>query len=216
MSDQVLRIQNLSFGYRFNMPLIRDFSMILNKNDKVMIDGVSGAGKSTLLNLIFGYLQPTSGKIFLLNQDLSKLNQYQMPYMRRKIGLITQFSTLLKDMNVLDNVAMPMLLDGKSSRAAYNRAESLLDRVKLSDKLYSSVLDLSGGEEQRVNIARALCNYPKMILADEATANLDTGNAENILQLCIEMSEEYQTPLLWTTHNPNHKYLFSKTITLKL
>jgi ABC-type lipoprotein export system ATPase subunit len=216
MTEPVLRIQNLTFEYRRNMPLIRDFSLLLNKNDKLMIDGVSGAGKSTLLNLIFGYLTPTSGTIILLGQDLSRISQYKMPYLRRKIGMITQFSTLLKDMTVIDNVAMPLFLAGHSKAVAHNRAEALLDRVRLGHKLHASVLDLSGGEEQRVSIARALSNQPSMILADEATANLDHENAENILQLCIEMSEEQGIPLIWTTHNPNHRYFFTKSVTLKL
>lgn len=194
--------------------IIQNFSLILNPNQMYLVEGVSGSGKSTLINLIAGYLRPTSGTIHVLGKDLGSVSEYRMARLRRRIGMISQSSNLLKDMTVIENVMMPLLLSGSSQRTAWDAAQNMLDRVGLLDKQDSSVLELSGGQEQRVAIARALVNGPDLILADEPTSDLDMGNAENVLSLCIEIVKERKIAMIWTTHHPIHSNLFDKRIVM--
>ena len=194
--------------------IIQNLSLILNQNQMCLVEGVSGSGKSTLINLIAGYLRPTSGTIHIFDKDLGSVSEYGMARLRRRIGMISQSSNLLKDMTVIENVMMPMLLSGSSRRTAWEAAQSMLDRVGLLDKQDNSVLELSGGQEQRVSIARALVNRPDLILADEPTSDLDMGNAENVLSLCIEIVKERKIAMIWTTHHPIHSNLFDKRIVM--
>jgi ABC-type lipoprotein export system ATPase subunit len=179
-----------------------------------LIQGPSGSGKSTLIYLIAGCLKPTGGQIWLFNKNITRLSVNRMAYMRRKIGLITQLNTLLKDMTVLENVMMPMLINNWPYNKAKSRADRLITEVGLAHKVNSSVLELSGGEEQRVLAARALANEPQLILADEATANLDIVNADKILGMCVELAHQYGVPMIWTTHQQHQPHLFTKSIYL--
>lgn len=210
----ILKINNISFRHQGFKNLIDGFSLSLEPDQMVLVQGVSGSGKSTLINLIGGYVKPNSGSIEVFGQDLSKISEHSMVKIRRRLGMIGQSSNLLKDMSVIENVMMPMLLDGKSSKEAWDESNKILDRVGLLDKQSRSVLELSGGEEQRVAIARALVNNPGLILADEATSSLDLINAENILSLCIEIIKERQIAMIWTTHHPLHANLFDKSVVM--
>lgn len=210
----ILTIKDLSFGYEQANNILENFSLTVNEGDMVLLDGASGSGKSTLIHLIIGHIAPNSGTITVFGKDLSKLSSNGLAKMRRRIGIITQFNTLLKDMSVIENIMIPMFIDGKPYREAYAKSFELLQQVGLSHKHNKSVLELSGGEEQRVTICRALVNNPGILLADEATANLDANNADNVLSLCIEMVKRRNMPLLWTSHNLRQRHLFNRVITL--
>ena len=210
----VLKITNLRFRYSQNQELLENFSLTLGDHESLLIQGPSGSGKSTLIYLIAGCLKPSSGQIWLFDQNITRFSSDRMARMRRRIGLITQINTLLKDMTVLENVMMPMLINHWTYDKAKDRAYRLISRVGLIHKVGSSVLQLSGGEEQRVLAARALSNEPQIILADEATANLDTNNADKILGMCVELAQENGIPMIWTTHQQHHPHLFTKSINL--
>jgi len=212
---KLLEIENLRFGYTRVSLIINDFNLTLHPEDIVLLEGPSGSGKSSLIHLIAGYLTPLGGKITLLDHNLSKTSEYQIARLRRRIGIITQFGSLLKDINVIDNVMMPLYIDGFSYEKAYPEALNMLEKVGLKHKANSSILELSGGEEQRVSIARALVKNPSIILADEATSSLDEENAENIFNLCLQMTRERRIPMIWASHDTRQRYLFNKIIKMK-
>ena len=167
--------------------------------------GKSGSGKSTLLNLISGIDRPTEGRVLIREQglevELTALHEHQRTlFRRRNIGIIFQFFNLIPTLTVLENVALPIELAGQDRRG-HRRAENLLDRVGLGDRLDSFPDRLSGGEQQRVAIARAVIHDPILLLADEPTGNLDEGTGEAILQLLLELSRDAGKTLIMATHD---------------
>ena len=167
--------------------------------------GKSGSGKSTLLNLISGIDRPTEGRVLIREQglevELTALHEHQRTlFRRRNIGIIFQFFNLIPTLTVLENVALPIELAGQYRRG-HRRAENLLDRVGLGDRLDSFPDRLSGGEQQRVAIARAVIHDPILLLADEPTGNLDEGTGEAILQLLLELSRDAGKTLIMATHD---------------
>ena len=167
--------------------------------------GKSGSGKSTLLNLISGIDRPSEGKVYIRENgcevELTALNEHQRTlFRRRNIGIIFQFFNLIPTLTVLENVALPLELAG-GERKGHRRAENLLDRVGLGDRLDSFPDRLSGGEQQRVAIARALIHDPVLLLADEPTGNLDEGTGEIILNLLLELSRDAGKTLIMATHD---------------
>ena len=167
--------------------------------------GKSGSGKSTLLNLISGIDRPTGGRVLIRERgrevDLTALHEHQRTlFRRRNIGIIFQFFNLIPTLTVLENVALPIELAGQDRRG-HRRAESLLDRVGLGDRLDSFPDRLSGGEQQRVAIARAVIHDPILLLADEPTGNLDEGTGEAVLKLLLELSRDAGKTLIMATHD---------------
>ncbi len=167
--------------------------------------GKSGSGKSTLLNLISGIDRPSGGKVFVRENscevELTALNEHQRTlFRRRNIGIIFQFFNLIPTLTVLENVALPLEL-ANGDRKGHRRAEILLDRVGLGDRLDSFPDRLSGGEQQRVAIARALIHDPVLLLADEPTGNLDEGTGDVVLKLLLELSRDAGKTLIMATHD---------------
>ena len=167
--------------------------------------GKSGSGKSTLLNLISGIDRPSEGSVFIRENgrevELTALNEHQRTlFRRRNIGIIFQFFNLIPTLTVLENVALPVEL-ASGGRKGHRRAEDLLDRVGLGDRLDSFPDRLSGGEQQRVAIARALIHDPVLLLADEPTGNLDEGTGDVILNLLLELSRDAGKTLIMATHD---------------
>ena len=167
--------------------------------------GKSGSGKSTLLNLISGIDRPSEGKVFIREQgcevELTALNEHQRTlFRRRNIGIVFQFFNLIPTLTVLENVALPVELAGRD-RKGHRRAEDLLGRVGLGDRLDSFPDRLSGGEQQRVAIARALIHDPVLLLADEPTGNLDEGTGDAVLKLLLELSRDAGKTLIMATHD---------------
>jgi cell division transport system ATP-binding protein len=177
----MIEFHQVSKEYSPNVYALRDISLSIENGELIFLAGPSGAGKSTLLKMIAGLERPSSGIISVNGQDISKLKQGSLPYLRRKLGLILQGQGLLLDRNVLANVMLPLIIAGAATSEAESRARAALEKLNLADKAKEFPLALSGGEQQRVVIARAIVNRPQIILADEPTAFLDRENANKVL-----------------------------------
>ncbi|MBC3918507.1 ATP-binding cassette domain-containing protein [Undibacterium sp. CY18W] len=173
--------EHVSKQYSQDAYALKDVSLSIADGELIFLAGPSGAGKSTLLKMIAGIEKPSSGRVSVNGQDISKLKTSSLPYLRRKLGLILQDQKLLNDRSVLSNVMLPLVVTGASSTEAEQRARIALEKVGLPDKAASLPMALSGGEQQRVAIARAIVNRPQIILADEPSAFLDRENANKVL-----------------------------------
>lgn len=188
-----LEIKNISKSYDMkgsSLLVIDDFSYKAEKGDLISLTGPSGAGKSTLLNIIGGLDKPTKGNILFDGKDLysrkeSELNSYR----GKNMGFIFQFHYLLDDFNALENIMMPMLIHNISKSEAEKRACELIESVGLSDRKNHYPNELSGGEQQRIAVARALAMKPDIILADEPTGNLDKANSKAVIDILKKQSE---------------------------
>lgn len=177
----MIEFQHVSKQYSPDGVALRDISFTIAKGELVYLAGPSGAGKSTLLKMIAAMERPTSGKVLVNGQDIGALKRAGIPFLRRNLGLIFREQRLLNDRSVLANVMMPLLVTGSPRAAAEQRARAALDKVGLLDRADGQPLALSGGEQQRVSIARAIVNRPQIILADEPTANLDRASANRVI-----------------------------------
>lgn len=185
------------------VPVLRDINLEVARGEAVAIVGPSGSGKSTLLNLIGTLDTPSAGKVWLDGQDLSKLDGRQLAALRaRKIGFVFQAHHLLPHCTALENVLVPTLADGDPvlRQGAAERAERLLQRVGLGDRLHHRPGQLSGGERQRVAVVRALINRPALLLADEPTGALDRASAAELGQLLVDLNREQGVTLIVVTH----------------
>ncbi len=162
---------------------LTDVSFMIEQGEMVYVTGHSGAGKSTLLKLMAAIERPTSGTVLINNQNVSKLKEATLPYIRRMFGLVFQDHKLLYDRNCYHNVALPLAVNGITGHEAGKRIRAALDKVGLLDKEKAMPITLSGGEQQRLAIARAVVSRPSILIADEPTGNLDRNYAEDILQL---------------------------------
>jgi lipoprotein-releasing system ATP-binding protein len=203
MPDVLLKLSAINKSYPAAAGLgsrmvLRDLSLQLADGDSIAIVGPSGSGKSTLLNLIGSLDRPTSGEILFDGQDLTSLNDEELSNLRRhKIGFIFQQHHLLPQCTVLENVLLPTL----ARKTPLDRAADLLRRVGLSDYLEQRPVRLSGGEQQRVAVVRALINQPKLLLADEPTGSLDQAASENLGKLLVELNQENGVALVVVTHS---------------
>ncbi len=177
-----------------------DFEMEQGKI--VSITGISGSGKSTLLHILGTLDKPNKGKIYFNGNDIGKLSDRELARFRnRNIGFVFQFHHLLPELTSIENVAMPMLISGKSYIESLSAADSLLSKLDLSDRKDHYPNQLSGGEQQRIAVARALINNPELILADEPTGNLDKYHSEGLIKLLWELNKMFSISLLLVTHN---------------
>jgi len=177
----MIEFRNVSKQYSPDAVALRALSFNVDKGELVFLAGPSGAGKSTLLKMIAAVERPTAGQVIVNGQDISRIRASAVPFLRRKLGLIFQQQRLLTDRTILANVMLPLLVTGSSHREAEQRARAALDKVGLLERASAQPLALSGGEQQRVSIARAIVNRPQVILADEPTANLDRASANKVL-----------------------------------
>jgi cell division transport system ATP-binding protein len=177
----MIEFRNVSKQYSSEVMALRDVSFTVDKGELVFLAGPSGAGKSTLLKMIAAMERPTTGHVIVNGQDIARIKTSAVPFLRRNLGLIFQQQRLLTDRTVLANVMLPLLVTGASKTQAEQRARAALDKVGLGDRAGAQPLALSGGEQQRVSIARAIVNRPQVILADEPTANLDRASANKVL-----------------------------------
>ena len=181
---------------------LRRVNLAINEGEFVAIMGPSGCGKTTLLN-IFGMLdRPTTGKYWFENIDVTNMNEVQRTrYRRGKIGFVFQSFNLIEELSVLQNVELPLLYLGTSSRERKKRVAEILERVKLAHRRNNFPRQLSGGQQQRVAIARAVISDPQLILADEPTGNLDSVNGEEIMNLLAQLNND-GTTIVMVTHSP--------------
>jgi len=193
---------------------VKEISLEIRENEFVSLIGPSGSGKSTLMSIMGCLDSPTSGEYFFEGRDVSRLSSNELAEIRNKeIGFVFQSFNLLPYATAFENVEMPMIFKGVSSRARKERAMALLDSVRLSKRARHKPGELSGGEIQRVSIARALANDPKLILADEPTGNLDTRAGDEILAVFDELWKQGRT-LVLITHNPDIARITPRIISL--
>ena len=185
---------------------LKNLSFEIEKGELVFVTGHSGAGKSTLLKLIAGLERPTTGTVLIGNQNVSKLRRAAIPFLRRKFGLVFQDHKLLYDRTVFDNVALPLHINGVVGQEAARRVRAALDKVGLLGREKVMPITLSGGEQQRLAIARAVVSRPAILIADEPTANLDDTYATDIMKLFHSFHQVGVTVLIATHAHSSEEY----------
>ena len=214
---EILKVENLKRVYgtgASKVVALDNVSFTVEKGEFVSIVGASGSGKSTLLHLIGGVDRPTSGKVFINDEDIYKLNNDDLAiFRRRQIGLIYQFYNLIPILNVIENISLPLELDGrKPDKKDLNEMLELLGIENRKSHLPSQ---LSGGEQQRVSIGRALITRPSLILADEPTGNLDSKASEEIVSLLKKTNKKYNQTIIMITHNLEIAKMTDRIITIE-
>jgi putative ABC transport system ATP-binding protein len=201
----ILSINNLSKIYRkgeVEIPAVRGLSFEVPQGSYLSIVGKSGSGKSTLLNLVGGLDRPTSGSIRFNEKELGKMSRYQLAMHRRlSVGMIFQSFNLLPRCTAIENIILPLTFAGIPRRKRKSRATELLEQVGLGERINHFPSELSGGEAQRVAIARSMANEPQMILADEPTGNLDSSTAGEIIDLLVSLNKDKGLTILMVTHD---------------
>ncbi len=217
--NNIISCHNVNYQYddgEQSSQIIKDLNLEVRAGESVAILGQSGCGKSTLLNLLGGIDRGNTGKIVINGINISNLNEEEITDIRSKyLGFVYQFHHLLKDFSALKNVMMPLLIQGKTQSFAQDKATQILSTIGLGHRLNHLPSELSGGERQRVAIARALINQPKCLLADEPTGNLDSKNANEVLELMIELNQAHNSALVMVTHDEKVAARMQRTLVLE-
>lgn len=202
-----------SFG---NVDVIKGIDIQINKGEIVTIVGASGAGKTTLLQIIGTLEKADKGDVIINGQNVSKMNQKTLAAFRNKnIGFVFQFHHLLPEFTALENICIPAFIAGENKSKALSKANQLLEYLNLTDRANHKPSELSGGEQQRVAVARALINDPAVILADEPSGNLDSQNAKELHELFFKLREQTGQTFVIVTHNPDLAKMADRTLTIK-
>jgi cell division transport system ATP-binding protein len=196
----VIRLEGVSKIYKGSVVALHDISADIQKEEFVFLVGSSGSGKSTFIKMLLKEEEPTEGTIFVAGKDIGQLPRWRVPYLRRNIGCVFQDFKLLANKTVQENVAFALEVIGRPKQVIRQRVPAIIDLVGLSNKLGSLPHELSGGEQQRVCIARAMVNRPPILLADEPTGNLDPSTSADIMNL-LERLNQSGTTLLIATHD---------------
>ncbi|MCD8742069.1 ABC transporter ATP-binding protein [Mucilaginibacter roseus] len=211
----MLKAQSIHKKYG-SLQILKGVDIEVNTGEIVSILGASGAGKSTLLNILGTLDRPDSGTIHINNTEVSRLKSKHLSAFRnRHIGFIFQFHHLLAEFSALENVCIPAFIAGTSKHEAEARATELLERLGLADRLQHKPNQLSGGEQQRVAVARALVNNPALIFADEPSGNLDSTNARELHELFVRLRNEFNQTFIIVTHNEDLAALSDRKVIMK-
>jgi putative ABC transport system ATP-binding protein len=216
----IIKLKNVNKYYNKGkeneLHVLKNISLEISENEFVTIEGPSGSGKTTLLDIMGALLKPDSGKLFIDGIELGTLDDSQLAKIRReKIGFIFQQFNLIPSLTALENVSLALRIAKKSKKEAMERAKELLKLVGLEKRISHTPNQLSGGEQQRVAIARSLANNPKIILADEPTGNLDTKTGDKIIKLLKELNKKRNYTIVIVTHDPKISIYAGRTINLK-
>jgi lipoprotein-releasing system ATP-binding protein len=205
MTDPVLECRNVVREFRegdSTLRVLKGANLVIQPAERLAIIGASGSGKTTLLQIMGGLDEATSGEVYVHGEAMHGTSEAAKGALRnRYIGFVYQFHHLLPEFTAEENVAMPLLIRREPKAAALGKAQALLARVGLGERLTHKPGELSGGERQRAAVARALITRPQLVLADEPTGNLDAGNGEHVLSLMLELNRELQTSLVIVTHD---------------
>jgi len=194
---------------------LNGITMTIESGEFTALVGPSGSGKTTLLQLIGCLDRPTSGQVVINGKETTSLNRNQRADLRKgTIGFVFQFFALIPTLTAYENVEMPLLLNGRNSAERKNRVMELLEAVDMADRAHHRPDQLSGGEQQRVAVARALSTNPKIILADEPTANLDTENGQQVMDIMARLNKETGTTFVFATHDPRVIKYARRVVTL--
>ncbi len=197
----MIKFKNVTQKFADGTVAFRNLSFTVEEGELVLITGPSGSGKTTVMNLLMNEYQPNSGEIYFKNRSLSEIKSGRLPKYRRKIGIVFQDYKLIEELNVWENIAMPLSIQGENKADIEDRVTDLLKLVGLVDKALVFPRQLSGGEAQRISIARALATGPDLVFADEPTGNLDTKTARHIINLLTKINK-LGTTLIIATHDP--------------
>ena len=201
MAESIIEVRNANI-YQSDNLILQNVNLTVNKGEFVYLVGKTGTGKSTLLKTLYGELPLKQGHGTVAGYDLRKLTWKTVPYLRRSLGVVFQDFQLLTDRNVNDNLKFVLKAIGwKDDKLMNEKIADVLDKVGLRSKGFKMPYEMSGGEQQRVDIARALLNSPKLILADEPTGNLDPETSDEIMQLLIHIARDYGTAVVMATHD---------------
>lgn len=218
MASSILQLENIKKSYylgKQELPVLKGISLDIFKNEYVALMGPSGSGKSTLMNILGCLDSPTGGRYILNGQDVSRMEDDALAEVRNKeIGFVFQQFNLLPRLTAEENVALPLIYSGISKKQRKERAEAVLEKVKLTDRMHHKPNELSGGQCQRVAIARALINNPAIILADEPTGNLDSKTSYEIMDILGKIHTEGNTVIL-VTHEEDISNFAHRVIRLK-
>ncbi len=199
-----------------DLEILKGVDLEIKQGEIVSIVGSSGAGKTTLLTILGTLDKPTQGEVFINNESVFALNDKKLAAFRNQhIGFVFQFHQLLPEFTALENVCIPALIAKKSKKESEQRAVELLDLLNLKDRINHKPSELSGGEQQRVAVARALMNNPKVIFADEPSGNLDSKNAEELHQLFFKLRDTFNQTFIIVTHNNDLAKMADRTLVMK-
>lgn len=199
-----------------NLEVLKGIDLHINRQEIVSIVGASGAGKSTLLHIIGTLDKADRGQLVIDGTEVSKLNDTALAAFRnQKIGFVFQFHHLLPEFTALENICIPAYIGGIGKKEATDRAMQLLEYLNLTDRKSHKPSELSGGEQQRIAVARALINNPSVVLADEPSGNLDSKSAQELHQLFFKLRDEMQQTFVIVTHNPELAAMSDRIITIK-
>ena len=211
----MIELKNIKKSYG-NLEVLKGVNLDIAKAEVVSIVGRSGAGKSTLLHIIGTLDSPDSGEIFINNFDLRKMKSKELAKFRNEqIGFVFQFHHLLPEFSALENVCIPAFIKKTPEKEAKNRAAELLDYLGLQDRMEHKPTQLSGGEQQRVAVARALMNQPAVILADEPSGNLDTNSSKELHELFFKLRKDFDQTFVIVTHNEELAKMSDRKLTMK-
>lgn len=201
MSEAIVELKNVSI-YQGDSLILSDVNIVVSRGEFVYLVGKTGTGKSSLLKTLYGDLDFKEGEANVVGFDLSTLDWRQIPFLRRNLGVIFQDFQLLTDRNVNENLKFVLKATGwKDEKLMDEKIADVLDKVGLKTKGFKMPFELSGGEQQRIDIARALLNSPKLILADEPTGNLDPETSDEIMHLLVSICRDYGTAIIMATHD---------------
>jgi lipoprotein-releasing system ATP-binding protein len=207
MEETILTAEDIHKTFKTNqkstLEVLKGISLEIIRNKITVIVGASGAGKSTLLHILSGLDRPDKGSVNINNLNIFKFSEDKLAAFRNKhIGFVFQFHYLLPEFSALENVAIPLMINSQNQRQAFAKSKELLESIGLGDRIDHKPAELSGGEQQRIAVARSLVNDPEIIFADEPTGNLDSQNSNSVHQMFIDLRDNYNKTFVIVTHNP--------------